>query len=198
MSDEPRYMQVYAVVRTNDGPLDDTGRVRESTIDGVEGPAPGPSQVSVKEVVITIEEARREVVRLNAFIAGKGCTYYWQTTHLSWTADRTVRWDVNNAKDTIQNNAMSDEPKKRLRRWIWIVWTISLLVISASYEAMRYATASWISVMRTDHVCVIYDQHTIGGKPAPEWMDRYFFWPSERIHELTHPNARPWNQWPHH
>jgi len=82
MSGKPRYLQAYAVVRINDGPLDDTGRVRESTIDGVEGPAPGPLNVSVKEVVMTIEEARREVVRLNVPNTGKGCTYYWQTTHI--------------------------------------------------------------------------------------------------------------------
>lgn len=36
----------------------------------------------VKEVVATAEEARREVVRLNALNAGKGCRYYWQATHV--------------------------------------------------------------------------------------------------------------------
>jgi hypothetical protein len=82
MSEKPRYLQGYAVIRIDDGPLDDLGRVRELIIDGAEVPAPGPARVSVKEVVMTVEEARREVVRLNALKAGKGCTYYWQTTHI--------------------------------------------------------------------------------------------------------------------
>jgi hypothetical protein len=82
MSEKPRYLQGYAVIRIDDGPLDDMGRVRESIIDGTEVPAPGPARVSIKEVVMTVEEARREVVRLNALKAGKGCTYYWQTTHI--------------------------------------------------------------------------------------------------------------------
>lgn len=34
--------------------------------------------MKVKEVVTTAEEARREVIRLNALYAGKGCRYYWQ------------------------------------------------------------------------------------------------------------------------
>jgi hypothetical protein len=82
MSENPRYLQGYAVIRVDDGPLDDIGSVRESTIDDAEGPAPGPARISVKEVVMTVEEARREVVRLNALNAGKACTYYWQTTHI--------------------------------------------------------------------------------------------------------------------
>jgi hypothetical protein len=32
--------------------------------------------------VTTAEEARREVIRLNALNAGKGCVYFWQATHI--------------------------------------------------------------------------------------------------------------------
>lgn len=35
-------------------------------------PAPGPGHVKVKEIVLTAEEARREVIRLNALNADKG------------------------------------------------------------------------------------------------------------------------------
>jgi hypothetical protein len=95
---KPRYLQGYAVIRIDDGPLDDMGRVRESTIDGAEGPAPGPARVSIKEVVMTVEEARRAVVRLNSLNAGKDCTYYWQTTHIFL--------------DGGSHGSVSDEPKK--------------------------------------------------------------------------------------
>jgi len=98
MSEKPRYLQGYAVIRIDDGPLDDIGRVRESMIDGAEVPAPGPARVSVKEVVMTVEEARREVVRLNALNAGKASTYYWQTTHIFL--------------DGSSHGSVSDEPKK--------------------------------------------------------------------------------------
>lgn len=82
MSDKPRYLAGYAVIRIDDGPLDHPSSVSEYVIDGVALPAPGPSNVTVKEVVATAEEARREVVRLNVLNAGKGCRYYWQATHI--------------------------------------------------------------------------------------------------------------------
>ena len=82
MDGKPRYLAGYAVIRIDDGPLDHPSRVREFTIDGVALPAPGPSNVSVKEVVTTAEEACREVSRLNALNAGKGCHYSWQATHI--------------------------------------------------------------------------------------------------------------------
>src|SRR4051812_38006885 len=82
MDGKPRYLAGYAVIRIDDGPLDDPSSAREFTLDGVALPAPGPSNVSVKEVVITAEEARQEVIRLNALNAGKGCKYFWQATHI--------------------------------------------------------------------------------------------------------------------
>jgi hypothetical protein len=82
MDGNPRYLAGYAVIRIDDGPLDHPSRVRELVIDGVPLPAAGPSNVSVKEVVTTAEEARREVIRLNAINAGKGCRYFWQATHI--------------------------------------------------------------------------------------------------------------------
>ena len=78
---KPRYLAGIAVIRIDDGSLDHPSSVREFMIDGVALPAPGPSNVSVKEVVITAEEARQEVIRLNAINAGKGCRYFWQATH---------------------------------------------------------------------------------------------------------------------
>jgi hypothetical protein len=66
MSKKPQYVQGYAVVRIEDRPPHHPASVGESMIDGVAGPAPGPWNVTVKEIVMTVEEARREVVRLNA------------------------------------------------------------------------------------------------------------------------------------
>lgn len=82
MDGKPHYLTGYAVIRIDDGSLDHPSRVREFTIDGVTQPAPGPSNVSVKEVVTTAEEACREVIRLNALNSGKGCQYFWQATHI--------------------------------------------------------------------------------------------------------------------
>jgi hypothetical protein len=33
--------------------------------------------------------------------------------------------------------------------------------------------------------------HKIGGRPAPWWVERYFFWPAERLDELF-----GYDQWP--
>jgi len=82
VSGKPRYLAGYAVIRIDDGPLDHPSGVHEFMLDGVAVPAPGPSNVSVKEVVTTAEEARREVIRLNALNVGKGCRYFWQATHV--------------------------------------------------------------------------------------------------------------------
>jgi hypothetical protein len=79
---KPRYIAGYAVIRIDDGALDHPSSVHEVPVDGVLVPAPGPSNVTVKEIVTTAEEARREVIRLNALNVGKGCRYYWQSTHL--------------------------------------------------------------------------------------------------------------------
>jgi hypothetical protein len=56
--------------------------VEEFVMDGVTVPTAGPANVIVKEVVMTAEEARREVIRLNALNAQGGCRYYWQATHV--------------------------------------------------------------------------------------------------------------------
>ena len=82
MDSTPRYVQGYAVIRIDDGPLDHPSSVHEVMLEGVLVPAPGPSNVKVKEVVATAEEARREVMRLNALQAGKGCRYFWQATRV--------------------------------------------------------------------------------------------------------------------
>ena len=64
MDGHPDYLPGYAVIRSDDGPLDSSSRVSEYTVDGVNLPAAGPLNVRVKEVVTTAEEARREVIRL--------------------------------------------------------------------------------------------------------------------------------------
>lgn len=38
--------------------------------------------IRIKEVVTTLEEAEREVQRLNKLNADKECHYFWQYTHL--------------------------------------------------------------------------------------------------------------------
>jgi hypothetical protein len=79
----PGYVTGYAVIRVDDGPWDHPASVREwAAADGATFPTAGPSNVTVKEVVMTAEEARREVVRLNSLNAQKGCQYYWQSTHI--------------------------------------------------------------------------------------------------------------------
>jgi hypothetical protein len=45
-------------------------------------PAPGPGNVTVKEIVFDADEARNEVIRLNNLNKDKNCRYYWQTTHV--------------------------------------------------------------------------------------------------------------------
>jgi len=42
----------------------------------------GPVDITIKEIVLTEDEARAEVERLNALNAPKGCRYYWQQTRL--------------------------------------------------------------------------------------------------------------------
>ena len=82
MGEPLRYVPAFAVLRVVDGPPDHPSRVTEFVIDGATVPTAGPANVSVKEVVMTADEARREVVRLNALNAGRGCRYYWQATHV--------------------------------------------------------------------------------------------------------------------
>jgi len=52
------------------GPTDYPSRMPALVIDGTVMPTAGPANISVKEVVMTADEARREVIRLNTLIAG--------------------------------------------------------------------------------------------------------------------------------
>jgi hypothetical protein len=49
-----------------------------------EGPdiGAGPVEITIKEIVMSEEEARAEVNRLNDLNVPKGCRYYWQQTRL--------------------------------------------------------------------------------------------------------------------
>jgi len=47
--------------------------------------AAGPVEITIKEIVLSEDEARAEVERLNALNAPKGCRYYWQQTRLFTT-----------------------------------------------------------------------------------------------------------------
>jgi hypothetical protein len=62
--------QLYAVVRVDHPNGDSLSRVLDD---------PG-TYITVKEVLPTLEDAEREVQRLNTLNAGKGCTYFWQVT----------------------------------------------------------------------------------------------------------------------
>lgn len=54
----------FAVVRLDEGPGDDTGRI------------------TVKEIFWTLEHAEQEVARLNELNADKGCRYFWTPTRV--------------------------------------------------------------------------------------------------------------------
>lgn len=68
-------VDAYAIVRVD---LDQTRQDTTSVDDGL----PGPVDVAVKEVVLSIDEAKREVERLNRLNGSKGCRYYWQSTRV--------------------------------------------------------------------------------------------------------------------
>jgi hypothetical protein len=75
------YVQGYAVIGVDNArPLNPPSQFRLS--DGTAITDPGPSNVTVKEIVMSADEARREVDRLNALNSEKGCAYYWQSTHI--------------------------------------------------------------------------------------------------------------------
>lgn len=76
------YIQAYAVIRVDGETIDSDARVSEWEIDGKIQPTSGPANVTVKQIVMTAQEARDEVLRLNQLNASKGCKYYWQATHL--------------------------------------------------------------------------------------------------------------------
>ena len=68
------------------------------------------------------------------------------------------------------------------------------VIAMGSYEALHYASASWVFALGADGTSLVFDRHAIGGKPFPHWAERYFFWPAERIGDLF--RDRPWNPWP--
>lgn len=76
---QQRYETVFVVIRV------DPFLGREPSEDEVSESGPAISaryyDVTVKEVVTTIEEAQREVERLNNLRADKNCRYFWQSTH---------------------------------------------------------------------------------------------------------------------
>jgi hypothetical protein len=82
VSTKTGYLTGYAVIRVDDSPPDHPSRVQEWMVDGEPFLTAGPLNVCVKEVVMTVEEAQQEVARLNALNVGKGCRYYWQSTHI--------------------------------------------------------------------------------------------------------------------
>jgi hypothetical protein len=68
----------YAIVR-----LDWSERAQDFAHEG-SGPviSLGPVDVTIKEVVLELGEAEREVERLNRLNESKGCRYFWQGTRL--------------------------------------------------------------------------------------------------------------------
>jgi len=88
---------------------------------------------------------------------------------------------------------MSESPPKvsgkRLHR------VLATLVVFACYETVHYATYGFVTELGADHVCRVYDEHALGGKQVPQWAERYFFWPADRIDELIQIRNRPWHQW---
>ena len=76
------YIQAYAVIRVDGDTIDSDARVSEWEIDAEIQPTAGPANVTVKQIVMTAQEARDEVIRLNQLNASKGCRYFWQATHL--------------------------------------------------------------------------------------------------------------------
>jgi hypothetical protein len=76
------YTQAYAILRVDGETIDSDARVSECEIDGTIQPTAGPANVTVKQIVMSAQEARDEVMRLNQLNAAKGCKYFWQATHL--------------------------------------------------------------------------------------------------------------------
>jgi len=72
------WTQAYVVVRVDQVP----------GVKGMDEEAAGPAieidgySITVKEVVLSLDEATREVERLSVLNAGKDCSYHWQGTRL--------------------------------------------------------------------------------------------------------------------
>ena len=76
----PRYKKAYAVYRVDYfDDLDGSGAMPESIANTHDF---GKYRVTVKEVVMSIEEAEKEVERLNRVNANKRCRYFFDGTHL--------------------------------------------------------------------------------------------------------------------
>jgi hypothetical protein len=87
---------------------------------------------------------------------------------------------------------MSDEPKKPRRKWF--SRAIATLIVLASYEATHYATVEHVLALGSDHVCRRYDQHMIGYKPVPAWVESAFA-PAECIDAIpVLVRNHPWHQ----
>jgi hypothetical protein len=88
---------------------------------------------------------------------------------------------------------MSDEPKKpHGKRLNWPIAGILIFVVFVAYFGAHYATAQQIRIVdRTGRLLQAHHMHKIGGRPAPWWVERYFFWPAERLDELF-----GYDQWP--
>ena len=81
MSKSTNYIQAYAVIRIDEF-MGTKSHVHEYESEGMLLPAAGPAYITVKEVVLCAEEARKEVMRLNKLNMDKGSKYHWQSTHL--------------------------------------------------------------------------------------------------------------------
>ena len=68
-----KYEHAYAIIRLDRPDAGDPVGV---------APPSGKDRITVKLVVRSPDEADREVDRLNALNAGKGCEYFWQVTRL--------------------------------------------------------------------------------------------------------------------
>ncbi len=77
---------------------------------------------------------------------------------------------------------MSDEPKKRKR---WLSRTLAGLVVLASYETVHYCTLHRGTALGSDHVCRLYERHSIGYKDVPPWVERLFE-PANFIDAIPH------------
>ena len=60
------YIQAYAVLRIDGETIDSVARVAEWEIDGKIQPTAGPANVSVRQIVLSAQEARDEVDRARA------------------------------------------------------------------------------------------------------------------------------------
>ena len=72
MSQRTAWVSAYAIIRVDYD--------ASSSPDGDDDL--GPSNVVVKEIVMSDTDARAEVKRLNHLNADKDCRYFWQGTHL--------------------------------------------------------------------------------------------------------------------